>query len=115
MKKELICIVCPEGCHLSIDLDEDFQTTGNKCKRGPVYGKQELTDPKRTVTSTVCIEGASYSRLPVKTYSPISKNLVFECIREINKVKVKSPVKMGDIIIQNVLNTGINIIACRDM
>lgn len=115
MIKDLICIICPEGCHLKIDVDNDFQTTGNKCKRGITYGKQELTNPTRTVTSTVCIEGASYCRLPVKTYIPISKDLVFKCIKEINKVKVKSPIKMGDVIIHNILNTGINIVACRDM
>lgn len=113
MTKYLTCIVCPEGCKLEIDKDQNI--SGGKCTRGKEYGRQEIINPQRMVTSTVYIENGVYNRLPVKTSTAIPKNLIYKCMEEINKVKVKSPVKLGDIIIHNVLDTGVDIVACRDM
>lgn len=113
--EKLICIACPIGCHLEIDVEDDYKVTGNQCKRGPIYAKKELTNPTRIVTSTVVIEGGIYHRLPVKTNGEVSKNLVFEVMKEINKVKVHSPIKCGDIIIKNVLDTDIDVVASRSM
>lgn len=115
MIKKLTCIVCPIGCTLKVNLDNDYSVSGNKCERGTAYGKQELTNPQRMVTSTIVIEGGIHNRLPVKTSDTIPKKLIFDFMREINKIKVKSPVKMGDIILHNILNTGLDIIASRDM
>ena len=115
MIKNLTCIVCPEGCKLEIDIDSDYAVNGAKCKRGSDYGRQELTNPQRMVTSTVYIENGIYTRLPVKTSTAIPKELIYKCMEEINRVRVKSPVKLGDVIIRNVLNTGADIVACRDM
>lgn len=70
-KKTLICIVCPRGCHLEVD--ENFNVTGNFCKRGIAYAKEELTTPTRTLTSTVIIRGGVIPRLSVKTSAPIPK------------------------------------------
>ena len=67
------------------------------------------------VTSTIIIEGGIYSRLPVKTSDTIPKKLILNIMKEINKIKVKSPVKMGDIVLHNILNTGLDIVASRDM
>ena len=115
MIKNLTCIVCPEGCDLEIDVDNDYAVKGGKCKRGSDYGRQEMINPQRMVTSTVYIEDGVYSRLPVKTSTAIPNDLIYKCMEEINKVKVKSPVKLGDVIIHNVLDTGVDIVACRDM
>ena len=79
------------------------------------YNKVKKRIHKETLTSTVFIEGANYTRLPVKTNIPVSHDLFFKFIKEMHKIKVKSPIKMGDIIMYNILNTGIHIIACRDM
>ena len=57
--EKLICIACPIGCHLEIDVEDDYKVTGNQCKRGPIYAKKELTNPTRIVTSTVIIEGGT--------------------------------------------------------
>lgn len=116
MKKELICIACPQGCHLTIeDTPEGYQVSGNRCKRGVTYGINEMTAPKRMVTSTVKLTGGRYPRLPVRTKQDIPKELIFECMKQLNRITVSSPVKMGDVILHNLLDTGVDIIAARDM
>ena len=115
MKKELICIVCPMGCHLEVDVDNDYAVTGNECKRGIAYGKKELTNPTRTITSTVKIKGGIYSRIPIKTDKEISKNLVFEVMKLLEDVELVAPVKIGDIVLRNILNTDVNIVTTRSM
>ena len=111
--KELICVICPRGCRLSVD--NNLNVTGNNCPRGPVYAKAELTHPVRMVTSTVAIKSEIENRLPVKTSKAISKDLMFKVIEELNKISVKAPILIGDIIIKNVLDTGIDIIATKDI
>ena len=111
--KDMVCIVCPVGCRISVDEDSDYEVTGNKCPKGASYGKKELTF--RTITSTVKIKNAIHNRLPVKTSSEIPKNMIFDVMRELNKIEVVSPIKVGDVILENVLNTGVNIVASRDM
>ncbi len=115
MKKQLICIACPIGCHLEIDVEDNYKVTGNQCKRGIAYGQKELTNPTRIITSTVIIEKGIYHRLPVKTDGEIPKKKIFDVMKELNKILVTSPIKIGDIIIENVCDTGINIVASRSM
>ena len=100
---------------MEVNLDNELKTTGNQCPRGQKYAVDELTAPTRVVTSSVKIEGGIYNRLTVKTVNPIPKELIFKCMDEINRVEVKSPIKMGDVIIKNVLDTGIDIVATRNM
>jgi CxxC motif-containing protein len=118
-EKEMICIVCPMGCHINVvenmESEEGYEVEGNKCPRGKVYGIKEMTCPTRVVPTTVAIEDAFLNRLPVKTDDPIPKELIFECMEIINEVVVKAPVKVGDIIIENILDTGVNIVATRSM
>lgn len=118
MNRELVCITCPIGCRLTISKgqnDIDFIVDGNQCQRGVRYAIEEMTNPTRMIPTTVVITGSHLKRLPVRTESPIPKNLIFDCMKEINKVIVKAPVKIGDVIIKNILNTGVNIIATRSM
>ena len=111
--KELICITCPRGCHLSVD--DNLNVTGNFCPRGVAYAKAELTHPVRMVTSTVEVVSSSEARLPVKTKDPIPKELIFPVMEEINKVIVKAPIKIGDVIIKDILGTGVDIIATKNI
>ena len=111
--KELICITCPRGCHLLVD--DDLNVTGNTCPRGVIYAKAELTHPVRMVTSTVVVDSKVECRLPVKTKDPIPKELIFEVMEEINKVVVKAPIKIGDVVIKNVLNTGVDVVATKNI
>lgn len=113
MIKELICINCPRGCHLKVD--ENLNVTGNTCPRGETYAKAELTHPTRTLTSTVAISSLEETRLPVKTNSPLPKELIFKAMDEINKIKVNAPIKIGDIIIKNILNSGVDIVATKNI
>lgn len=112
---ELICIVCPKGCHIKVDEQNDCAVTGNGCKRGEAYGKKELTNPTRVVPSTVKINGGAHRRLPVKTSEPIPKAMIFDAMKLLDAVEVTSPVKRGEVVYKNILGTGIDFIATRDM
>jgi len=118
-KRDLICIVCPVGCRMTITVDDTkecgFHVEGNKCKRGIDYGIKELTNPMRILTTTVKIKGARFRRLPVKTDGLILKNLIFECMKLINSIEVSSPVKNGEILLKNIMDTGVNIVSTRSM
>lgn len=114
MERELICICCPKGCHLKVDL-ENKKVSGNGCPRGQKYGIDEVTNPVRVVTSTVKVVNGIQNVVPVKTDKSISKNLTFKCIEEINKVEIKAPVTIGQIIIKNVLESGANVIATKSI
>lgn len=109
--KELTCIVCPRGCHLVID--DNLNVSGNFCKRGENYAKNEITRPMRNISSTVIIKSNIINRLPVKTSDNIPKDKIFEVMKEINKVIVSAPINVGDIVIKNVLNLGVDIVSCR--
>jgi CxxC motif-containing protein len=110
---ELICINCPRGCHLKVD--EKLNVTGNFCPRGAAYGKQEVTNPVRTVTSTVRIEGAELPLCPVKTATAAPKGKMKDIMASINEVKLVAPVHIGDVVIKNVCGTGVDVVACRNM
>ncbi len=110
---KFICIVCPRGCHLSVDAD--LNVTGNSCPRGKEYAINEVKNPTRTITSTVAIESRELERLPVMTSSPIPKGMIFNVMKEIDKVRAKAPVKIGEILIPNVLGTGSDIVATRNI
>ena len=113
--KEMVCIVCPMSCHLSVEIENDTvkSVTGNTCPRGAKYASEEICNPTRMVTSTVVLKNARMTRLPVATEYPVPKDKIFDVMDQINKVKVKAPVKLGDVIIENVAKTGVNIIATR--
>lgn len=110
--KEFVCIICPNGCHVTID--DKGNIRGNSCPRGAVYVKQESTHPLRTVTSTAKIIGSDkYRVIPCKTENAIPKEKIFDCMREINKVAVKLPIKLHQILIKNVCGTGVNVITTK--
>lgn len=113
--KELICIVCPRGCHLKVDVENDYAVTGNACLRGEQYGKKELQNPTRTLTSTVVIKGASLPRLPVKTDREIPKDLLTAAMKLLGSIVVQAPVQMGDVLYENLLDTGANLVATRSL
>ena len=113
--RELICINCPLGCHLSVD-DKDvanIKVAGNTCPRGVTYAVNEVTSPKRMVTSSVPVLGSNVQRVSVKTSEPIPKNKIFDCLSEIRKLCVKAPVKIGDVLLSNVCDSGADIVATR--
>ncbi len=115
--KELICINCPLGCVLKVEVDngEIKGITGYSCKRGITYAEKEITNPVRIVTSTVKVEGGDKPLASVKTKQGIPKSKIFECMDEIRQIVVKAPVSAGDIIIRNVAGTGVDVVATKSV
>ena len=113
--KELICIVCPQGCHLKVDEAADYAVTGNRCPRGAEYGRAELTHPTRVLTSTVRCVGGTHPRCPVKTDAPIPKELMMQAVQALDDVTLTAPVQMGQIVIEHLCGTQANVVATRDL
>ena len=111
--KELTCIVCPRGCRLSID--DNLNVTGNSCPRGAEYAKNELTNPKRMITSIMRVKNRENTVVSVKTSVAIPKGMIFEVMEEINKVGVEAPTHIGDVAIKDVLGTGADIIITKNI
>lgn len=112
---EMICIVCPKGCRLKVDENNGFAVSGNACERGETYGRQELQNPTRTLTSTVRVTGGQLSRCPVRTSEPIPKRLIFEAMEQVNALSVQAPVHIGQVLISNLLDTGADLIVTREI
>ena len=111
--KEFTCIVCPRGCRLTVD--ENLNVTGNSCPRGAQYAKDELTNPKRMITSFVRVKNREDTVVSVKTSTSIPKAMIFDVMNEINKVGVNAPTHIGDIVIKNVLGTGADIVITKNI
>ena len=110
--REMICIGCPLGCNMKVTIDgENIEVRGNTCKNGETYARNEVTAPVRVVTSTIRVRGSRYERVSCKTDSAIPKSKIFECMAEIKKAVTDAPVRIGDVLISNVADTGIDIIA----
>ena len=111
--KEFTCIVCPKGCRIFVD--EDGNLTGAGCKRGICYVESEMENPTRMITSTVRIRGAELPRLPVKTSEPIPKKIMMRAVALLNDVTATAPVRCGDVILKNVLDTGVDFVATKSV
>ena len=113
----LICIGCPLGCPLTVEMEgnEVKSVSGNTCPRGDAYAKKELTNPTRIVTSTVRVAGGRLAMVSVKTQNDIPKGKIFECVQALKDVEVTAPVKIGDVIVENVAGTGVNVIATKNV
>ena len=111
MKRDLTCVACPLGCPITVEYTdaEIISVTGNTCKRGITYAEDECTTPKRTVTSTVRCECGDV--VAVKTERAVPKELVFKVMDEINSTTAKDSLSVGDVVIENVAGTGVNVVA----
>lgn len=115
MKRNLTCIVCPIGCQLTATIENGTVTevTGNTCPRGKQYAIDECTNPVRTITTTARTSNGGV--IPVKTDRPVPKSLMFECMEEINRAVVNLPAGIGDVVIENILNTDANVVVTANM
>ena len=113
--RELTCIVCPKGCRMKVTIEEKeiLSVEGHTCPRGKQYAIDECTNPVRTITTTA--RTADGGVIPVKTAQPIPKELMFDCMQEINKATVTLPAHIGDVVIKNLLNTGVDVIVTANM
>lgn len=118
MKKELICIVCPNGCQLEIEMAEGIESkvlgiTGELCEKGPKWAEQEILNPMRTIASSILVKNGNFPLVSVRTDSPIPLGKIFDVMEEIKKTSIEAPVKIGDILIERPAETSCNIIATR--
>ncbi len=113
MKKSLICVSCPLGCPIEVEIEnnEVVSVNGNTCKRGDAYARTEITNPVRSLTTSVKVCGGVHPVVPVKSSGPIPKGKMFECMEAINSACIKAPVKIGDVVIENILGLGVDIVA----
>ena len=116
-RKELICIGCPLGCNLTVEMEggQVVSVNGNTCKRGDDYARKELTDPRRIVTSTVPVAGGNLPVVSVKTASDIPKGKIRECLCALKGVTLTAPVQIGDVIVENVADTGVDVVATKSI
>ena len=111
--KEFTCIICPRGCRLKVD--DDMNVTGNTCPRGKDYAISELTNPVRTITSSVRVNNREDLLVSVKTSGNIPKGKIFEVMEEINKLSVSAPTRIGDVVQKNILGLGVDIVITKDI
>jgi len=114
--QKLTCIECPKGCVLSVMIEAGkvVEVTGNLCPKGCTCAVSEIENPVRILTSVVATEGLSLKMVPVRTDRPIPKGAIFHVMQEIKKIKIKKPVHLRDIIVENCLGLGANLVATRE-
>ena len=117
MKKEIICTVCPRGCHIMAtgDGDKVLSAEGYGCKRGLEYANTEYAHPVRILTTTVKLAGVQNDLLPVRSSKPLPKEKLFECMEIIRATEVAAPVKCYDVIIPNICGCGVDIVATKTL
>ncbi len=111
--KEFTCIICPRGCRLKVD--DDMNVTGNTCIRGKQYAISELTNPVRTITSSVRVNNREDLLVSVKTSGSIPKGKIFEVMEEINKLSISAPTRIGQIVKKDILGLGVDIVVTKNI
>ena len=117
MTEELICTICPIGCHVIAEYDDDklLSVRGNQCKRGPEYAEKEIFRPERMVTTTMRIHRAAVPLLPVRTAGAVAKSKTQDIVREISGRTATAPVRAGDVLIRDILGTRVDVVATRTL
>ena len=117
MKKEIICTVCPRGCHIQVEGEGEkvLSVDGQGCKRGLEYASAEYAHPVRILTTTVKLEGDAADLLPVRSNKPLPKEKIMDCMALIRAAAVKAPVARYDVIIPNICGTGVDIVATKSV
>ncbi|MDT8903050.1 DUF1667 domain-containing protein [Anaeroselena agilis] len=116
-KRRISCIVCPLSCVGEVSIADGKITgmAGFSCPRGQDYAREEVTAPKRTLTSTVRISGGRLPLLPVVSRQPLPKDKIMACAGCLSTVAVSAPVREGDVIVADILGLGVDVVASRDM
>ena len=117
-ERKFICVSCPLGCGLTVSLDESGTVTkveGNTCPRGASYARSEVSDPRRVFASTVRVRGGKLPVCPIRSKTPAPKGKLFEIAKEVAKLEVNAPVKIGQVLLHNPCGTDIDIVASRDL
>ena len=115
--RHLICIGCPMGCPLSVELEgrEVRSVSGNTCKRGDAYARREVVDPTRVFTTTIPVQGGVRPTVPVKTAGEVPKALLLDCVRAVRSLRAVAPLKAGQVVCRDLMGTGVPLIAVKDV
>lgn len=118
-KISIICIVCPVGCELEVVRDKEqsriIDIKGLRCPKGKEYACREVTDPRRVLMAVVKVRDGHLPVVSVKTAEPIPKNRLFDAVKRISRIEVEAPIKLGDIIVDDILGTGVPLIATNNV
>ena len=113
------CIICPMGCNMDVSLDREKgiveNVLDNGCPRGAKYAEKELLNPTRTLTTTIKVLQGNLAVVPVKSKDELPKDKLLQYMEVIRRTSVKAPIKVGDILIKDILGSGIDIVACADV
>lgn len=116
MTKELVCIVCPRSCRMTITSEGgELVVTGNTCKRGKEFAINEMTDPRRTVCTTVRTSFPSVPVLPVRVSGAIPKNKIFDLMHEVNRITVSKRIGREEVVVPNILDLGVDLVATSNI
>ena len=110
----MICIGCPMGCELTVEAaEDDIKVSGEQCKRGITYAKEESTNPTRNIATSVRVKGGDIPMLSVKNSRPIPKGKIMDCVKAVQAVETRAPVNVGDVVLRDAAGTGIDFVATR--
>ncbi len=114
---KMICITCPMGCSLEVTHEGEtvVNIDGATCKRAETYVKEELTDPRRMVATTVRVKGGIHPLVPVRTAAPVPKGRIFDLLQALREVELEAPVKVDEVVLDNVVDTDVAVLASRDL
>ncbi len=117
IKKKMICVECPKGCALSVDIENCriVEVAGNECPKGKTFAASEVENPVRILTSAVLTEGLAIKMCPVRTDKPIPKDKMREAMGLVKRIRINRPVRMGDVIVRGFLGLDVNLISTRDI
>jgi len=115
--KEYTCTACPKGCTVEVEFEDDEikDISGYSCMKGKGYVEDEFHDPRRILTTTVKIRGAKYPRIPVRTETGVPKDELGCCLEKLNRVELEAPVDVGDVVVDGICSTDINVVTSRSL
>ena len=115
-ESEIVCIVCPLGCHIEVTPQgAELSMTGGQCKLGEKYASDEYRFPGRILTTTLITESSAKKLLPVRSNKAIPKDKLRQCMNHVSQVRVKPPVKMGQVVVPNIAEAGTHLIATDEL
>jgi CxxC motif-containing protein len=119
VRTKMICTICPLGCELEAEIQKEgngiMNIKGFKCPKGKEYATREITDPRRVLMAVVKVKGGHLPAVSVKTAKPIPKHVLFDAVRVISNIEVEAPIKAGDVIVSDIIGTGVPVVATNNI
>ena len=116
--QELICIICPNSCRMTVAMNKNGEVesvSGNKCKRGDTYVRDEVVNPVRVLSTIVRLKGGKTRMCPVKSNKPVPKELIVDMAQAVSQLIIEAPVEVGDVVVKNIMGTGADIVVTREL